>query len=98
VGEASGLDNDTPAGFHLPSDDIEARAREFMKGKIKKLGMKKKTSIRLSEDILRAIDKRSGDAKNRSDFIEMALRACIAQRIRERLMAPTETHAEVAFA
>jgi metal-responsive CopG/Arc/MetJ family transcriptional regulator len=44
--------------------------------------MKRKTSITLSEDVLKAIDKRSGDAKNRSDFIETAVRAYIAQLIR----------------
>ena len=44
--------------------------------------MKRKISITLSEDILNAIDKRSGDAKNRSDFIETAVRAYIAQLIR----------------
>ena len=44
--------------------------------------MKRKISITLSEDILNAIDKRSGDAKNRSDFIETAVCAYIAQLIR----------------
>ena len=44
--------------------------------------MKRKTSITLSEDILEAIDKRSGDAKNRSNFIETAVRAYIVQLIR----------------
>ena len=45
--------------------------------------MKRKTSITLSEDVLEAIDKRSGDAKNRSDFIETALRSYIAKLIRD---------------
>ncbi len=45
--------------------------------------MKVKTSITLSEDLLEAIDKRSGPFKNRSDFIEAAIRAYIAQMARE---------------
>jgi metal-responsive CopG/Arc/MetJ family transcriptional regulator len=45
--------------------------------------MKRKTSITLSEDLLEAIDNRSGDAKNRSDFIETAIRAYIAKLIRD---------------
>jgi len=45
--------------------------------------MKRKTSITLSEDVLEAIDQRSGDAKNRSDFIETALRSYIAKLIRD---------------
>ena len=45
--------------------------------------MKRKTSITLSEDVLEAIDKRSGDAKNRSDFIETAIRSYIAKLIRD---------------
>ncbi len=45
--------------------------------------MKKKTSITLSEDVLEAIDQRSGDAKNRSDFIETAIRSYIAKLIRD---------------
>jgi metal-responsive CopG/Arc/MetJ family transcriptional regulator len=44
--------------------------------------MKVKTSITLSEDLLRAIDERAGH-KNRSDFIETTLRACMAQIIRD---------------
>ena len=43
--------------------------------------MKLKTSITISEDILAAIDKRSGQFKNRSDFIEAAIRAYI-ERLR----------------
>ena len=45
-------------------------------------GMKVKTSVTLSEDLVEAIDKRSGLFKNRSDFIEAAVRAFIAQMIR----------------
>lgn len=44
--------------------------------------MKLKTSITLSEDILAAIDKRSGQFKNRSDFIEAAVRAYIDRLLR----------------
>jgi metal-responsive CopG/Arc/MetJ family transcriptional regulator len=43
--------------------------------------MKVKTSITLSEDLLRAIDERAGH-RNRSNFIETTLRACIAQLVR----------------
>ncbi|NOT57752.1 MAG: hypothetical protein HOP18_24385 [Deltaproteobacteria bacterium] len=45
--------------------------------------MKVKTSITLSEDILKAIDQFSGQYKNRSDFLEVAARALIAQLSRE---------------
>ena len=45
--------------------------------------MKRKTSITLSEEILEAIDHRSGDSKNRSDFIETAVRSYIAKLIRD---------------
>ncbi|MGB6064106.1 MAG: ribbon-helix-helix domain-containing protein [Desulfomonilaceae bacterium] len=45
--------------------------------------MKVKTSITLSEELLDAIDKRSGRFKNRSDFIEAATRAYIANIIRD---------------
>jgi metal-responsive CopG/Arc/MetJ family transcriptional regulator len=41
--------------------------------------MKVKTSITLSEELLDAIDKRSSRFKNRSDFIEAAIRAYIAK-------------------
>lgn len=41
--------------------------------------MKVKTSITLSKDILKAIDQFSGQYKNRSDFLEVAARALIAQ-------------------
>ena len=40
--------------------------------------MKVKTSITMSEDLLKVIDKRAAqDRKNRSDFIEAAVRAFI---------------------
>ena len=45
--------------------------------------MKVKTSITLSEDLLEAIDQRAAQFKNRSDFIESAIRAFIAQVFRE---------------
>lgn len=45
--------------------------------------MKIKTSITLSEDILDAINQRSGEFRNRSAFIEAAVRAYIAQKVRE---------------
>jgi len=45
--------------------------------------MKVKTSITLSEDLLEAIDQRSAQFKNRSDFIESAIRAFIAHMVRE---------------
>jgi len=45
--------------------------------------MKVKTSITLSEDLLGAINLRSGGFRNRSDFIETAVRAYIAQKVRE---------------
>jgi len=45
--------------------------------------MKVKTSITLSEDLLEAIDQRAAQFKNRSDFIETAIRAFIVQMIRE---------------
>jgi metal-responsive CopG/Arc/MetJ family transcriptional regulator len=44
--------------------------------------MKVKTSITLSEDLLKVVDKLSGQYKNRSEFVEIALRAFIAQIIR----------------
>ena len=46
-------------------------------------GMKVKTSITLSEDLLKNIDQRSKQYKNRSEFIEVALRAYITQMIRD---------------
>ena len=45
--------------------------------------MKVKTSVTLSEDLLEAIDQRSGQCKDRSDFIEAALRAFITQMARD---------------
>ncbi len=45
--------------------------------------MKVKTSITLSEDLVKAIDERAKQHKNRSDFIEAAVRAFIGQMIRE---------------
>jgi metal-responsive CopG/Arc/MetJ family transcriptional regulator len=45
-------------------------------------GMKVKTSITLSSDLLKTIDRLSGRNKSRSDFIEAALKAYIAQIIR----------------
>ncbi len=46
--------------------------------------MKVKTSITLSEDLLKAVDRRTKQQrKTRSDFIEAAVRAFIQQLIRE---------------
>jgi len=45
--------------------------------------MKVKTSITLSEDIIKVIDKRLSAYKNRSDFIECALRAYIDKLIKD---------------
>jgi len=44
--------------------------------------MKIKTSITLSEDLLKAVDQRSEQYKNRSEFIEAALWAFITHMIR----------------
>ncbi len=46
--------------------------------------MKVKTSITLSEDLLRAIDEQASPQGNRSDFIERALRAYLGQILREQ--------------
>ena len=46
--------------------------------------MKTKTSITLSVEVLKAVDKLSGEYKNRSEFIETDLRAFIAQTIRNQ--------------
>lgn len=46
--------------------------------------MKVKTSITLAEDLLKAIDEQSGSHQSRSDFIEKAVRAYIAQVLRDR--------------
>jgi metal-responsive CopG/Arc/MetJ family transcriptional regulator len=45
--------------------------------------MKVKTSITLSEDLLEAIDQCSSHFKNRSDFIEAAIRAYIDKSVRD---------------
>jgi len=46
--------------------------------------MKVKTSITLSEDLLKAVDQRTTQQKTtRSDFIEVAVRAFLRQLIRE---------------
>jgi len=45
--------------------------------------MKVKTSITLSEDLLKAIDQFSDQYKNRSDFLETAARALITQLLRD---------------
>ena len=46
--------------------------------------MKVKTSITLSEDLMKAIDEYTGEYKNRSEFIEDAVRAFIIQLIRRQ--------------
>lgn len=46
--------------------------------------MKLKTSITLSDDVLKAIDEQSGPQGNRSVFIETAVRVYIRQRIRDK--------------
>ena len=46
--------------------------------------MKLKTSITLSDDVLKAIDEQSGPQGNRSVFIETAVRVYISQRIRDK--------------
>lgn len=46
--------------------------------------MKVKTSITLSEDILQTVDELSGSYKNRSEFIETAVRAFIDRLIRDQ--------------
>ncbi|MFN7946962.1 MAG: ribbon-helix-helix domain-containing protein [Blastocatellia bacterium] len=46
--------------------------------------MRVRTSVTISKDLLRAIDKLSGQHKNRSEFIEAALRNYIAQLIRQQ--------------
>jgi metal-responsive CopG/Arc/MetJ family transcriptional regulator len=45
--------------------------------------MKVKTSITLSEDVVEAIDDLAGESRNRSEFIETALRNYIAQQKRD---------------
>ncbi len=44
--------------------------------------MKTKTSITLSTDVVKTIDKLTGQSKNRSEFIETAVRTYIAQMVR----------------
>ncbi|MCP4357173.1 MAG: hypothetical protein GY796_04030 [Chloroflexi bacterium] len=46
--------------------------------------MKVKTSITLSEDLLKEVDSKAINYKNRSEFIEIALRKMIAQMNREQ--------------
>jgi len=45
--------------------------------------MKVKTSITLSEDIVETVDRLAGESRNRSEFIELALRDYIARRVRD---------------
>jgi metal-responsive CopG/Arc/MetJ family transcriptional regulator len=45
--------------------------------------MKVKTSITLSPDVLEAVDARAGRGRTRSEFIEAALRAFLAQATRD---------------
>ena len=53
--------------------------------------MKVKTSITLSEDVLRALEEHVVSYKNRSDFIEAALWAFIKQKIRDEQNARDRT-------
>ena len=46
--------------------------------------MKVKTSITLSEDLLKKIDGLAGKQTSRSDFIENALRALVRETLRAR--------------
>jgi metal-responsive CopG/Arc/MetJ family transcriptional regulator len=46
--------------------------------------MRVRTSVTISRDLLRAIDKLAGQRKNRSEFIEAALRNYIAQLLRQQ--------------
>jgi metal-responsive CopG/Arc/MetJ family transcriptional regulator len=45
--------------------------------------MKVETSIIVEQDLLEAVDKLSGKDKNRSEFIEAAIKAYIAQLARQ---------------
>lgn len=45
--------------------------------------MKVKTSINVERDLLEMVDKLSGNNKNRSEFIEAAIQAFVAQHTRE---------------
>jgi Arc/MetJ-type ribon-helix-helix transcriptional regulator len=47
-------------------------------------GMKVKTSITLSDDLIKVIDQYGQAYKNRSDFIEAAIRAFIKQIVRDQ--------------
>ena len=53
--------------------------------------MKVKTSVTLSEDVLRALEEHVVSYKNRSDFIEAALWAFIKQKIRDEQDARDRT-------
>jgi metal-responsive CopG/Arc/MetJ family transcriptional regulator len=46
--------------------------------------MRIKTSVTLSQDVLKAVDKLSRSYKSRSEFVEVALRAFIAQTMRSQ--------------
>jgi len=46
--------------------------------------MKVKTSITLPEDVLKAIDEYTGEYRNRSEFIEHAVRAFVIQLVRKQ--------------
>jgi metal-responsive CopG/Arc/MetJ family transcriptional regulator len=46
--------------------------------------MKVKTSITLSEELMRSIDEAAGDRINRSQFIEEAVKEYIVQRARKK--------------
>ena len=50
-------------------------------------GMKVKTSITLSRDVLEVIDARAGRERSRSEFIEAALRAFLDQTRRDERSA-----------
>ena len=50
-------------------------------------GMKVKTSVTLSDELLARIDRREGQFKNRSVFLEVAAKAFLAQLEREELNA-----------
>lgn len=45
--------------------------------------MKVRTSINVERDLLETVDKLSGKNKNRSEFIEAAIQAFVAQHMRE---------------
>lgn len=45
--------------------------------------MKVKTSITLSPDVVESIDRLAGESRNRSEFIEFALRDYIARKRRD---------------